>query len=48
MIEKLYTRKEYFNKDAVLIAVRPLMIGAKPRTDHFIQYKPPSGYVILV
>ena len=43
LIEKLHSRKRYFTKDAVLIAIRPLMIGCKSRTEHFVQYKPPDG-----
>ena len=45
LIEKLHACENWFNKNAVLLAVRPLMIGSKPCTDRFIQYKPPEGSV---
>ena len=43
LLEKLYTPHKCFKKGAILMAIRPLMIGAESRTNHFIQFKPSKG-----
>ena len=42
-LEKLYTPHKCFKEGAILMAIRPLMIGGESRTDHFIQYEPSKG-----
>ena len=42
LIEKLYDKKT-FNQQAILMSIRPLMIGTKTRINNFKQYKPPGG-----
>lgn len=46
LIEKIHARENFFNHKAILLAIRPLMIGSKPCTDRFIQYQPPEGSVV--
>ncbi|XP_019850599.1 PREDICTED: uncharacterized protein LOC109581181 [Amphimedon queenslandica] len=43
LIEKMYGRGVYFREGAILLAMRPLMIGSKSCTGRFIQYEPPEG-----
>ena len=43
LLQKLYRKNKYFNEKAVLLAIRPLRIGFKQCSKHFIQYKPPRG-----
>lgn len=44
LIEKIYDHDGYFSDGAILLAIRPLMIGRKSCTSRFIQYQPPGGY----
>ena len=43
-LQKFHSRGVYFAKEAVLLAIRPLMIGPERCTERFKQYKPPQGY----
>ncbi len=42
LIEKLHNRG-IITQGAVLLSVRPLMIGSKTRIDNFKKYNPPRG-----
>ncbi|XP_019850595.1 PREDICTED: uncharacterized protein LOC109581174 [Amphimedon queenslandica] len=43
LIEKIHEHEGYLSDRAILLAIRPLMIGPKSCTGRFIQYQPPKG-----